>query len=432
MTRRGHRFSIWRRAGEVVEIKIGQPLRLLCRLWPLPRPLLRTLAHLAQPTPKHLDPSASHTRARSGGQNQPRNGALGGEGGAEALLHPRFPPFLKLEKENFDAKGSRQQLNFYGISAKLYCLFNLEGKRLLVRKPSGHGLGFLQAPYTIADWQRRTGRKWNEDLPPWIYEAWHFVLSRELGLPQRPPAWLKQPATMAVPITTPQVLSRLGVLTDDLRPFTVMTVPFPKRETVSDPLRTGYFIMPHTEKLNDLQGRTMVNIVSGEAFHIYDKYSSKLPKPPGWLALGTMEDEIDRILSRAESKFCTPNGGVCTSKTVGLLVRRHIVAGEFHFIGKEASTRWAGGVDLSMMPEAGILDQADETCREYERVVDPKYLDQIRTRANKFSNKGLSRQSGVARSAIMNFKKGRNTLKPRTLRKLLKAIHDLQNKGMKN
>ena len=26
----------------------------------------------------------------------------------------------------------------------------------------------------------------------------------------------------------------------------------------------GYFIMPHTEKLNDLHGRTMVNIVSGE------------------------------------------------------------------------------------------------------------------------------------------------------------------------
>ena len=82
-----------------------------------------------------------------------------------------------------------------------------------------------------------------------------------------------------------------------------------------------------------------------------------------------------------------------------------------------------------MMPDAGALDPADETCREYERVVDPKYLDQIRTQANKFSNKGLSRQSGVARSAIMNFKKGRNTLKPRTLRKLARAIHDLQNKN---
>jgi len=98
---------------------------------------------------------------------------------------------------------------------------------------------------------------------------------------------------------------------------------------------------------------------------------------------------------------------------------------------KEASTRWASGVDLSMLAEAGDLDPADETSREYERVVDPKYRDQIRTEAKQFSNKLLSRRSGVARSAIMNFKKGRNTIKPRTLRKLTKAIHALQNRSVK-
>lgn len=176
----------------------------------------------------------------------------------------------------------------------------------------------------------------------------------------------------------------------------------------------------------------MVNIVSGETFHIYDKNSSRSPKPPGWLSLKTMEDEINHILSRAESKFCTPNGGVCTSRTVGLLARRHIIAADFHYIGKEASTRWAGGPDPSMLADAGALDPADETCREYERIVDAKYLDQIRTEAKQFSNKLLSRQSGVARCAIINFKKEKNTIKARTLRKLTKAIHDLQNKKMKN
>jgi hypothetical protein len=335
-------------------------------------------------------------------------------------------PFLKLEKENFDSNGERHQLYAYCISAKLYCLYNLDGGKLLVRKPSGHGLGFLQAPYTIADWERKTGRPWNEDLSPWVFEAWHFILSRELGLPHKPPTWLKQPAVMRVPITTPQVWERLGIFKDDLRPFTVVTVPFPKKELGL--LWKGYFIMPHTDKLNDLHGRTMVNIVSGETFHIYDENSSTLPKPPGWLSLKTMQDEINHTLSRAESKFCTPDGGVCTSKTIGLLARRHILADEFHFIGKEASTRWASGVDLSMLAEAGDLDPADEISREYERVVDPKYLNQIRTEAKQFSNKLLSRQSGVARSAIMNFKKGRNTIKPRTLRKLTKAIRDLQNK----
>jgi hypothetical protein len=116
----------------------------------------------------------------------------------------------------------------------------------------------------------------------------------------------------------------------------------------------------------------------------------------GWLSLRTMEDEINHILSRSESKSCMPNGSTCTSKTIGLLVRRHIVAGEFHYIGKEASTRWAGGVDLSMLAEAGALDPVDETFREYERVVDPKYLEEIRARAKQFSTKLLSRQSRVS------------------------------------
>jgi len=96
---------------------------------------------------------------------------------SEKSAHNRKP-----EKENFDADGNRQQLYFYGISAKLYCLFNLESNRLLVRKPSGHGLGFLQAPYTLADWKRRTGRKWKEELPPLIYDR-----SRDRDRSQPPP-----------------------------------------------------------------------------------------------------------------------------------------------------------------------------------------------------------------------------------------------------
>jgi len=78
------------------------------------------------------------------------------------------------------------------------------------------------------------------------------------------------------------------------------------------------------------------------------------------------------------------------------------------------------------------LDPADETAREYERVVDPKYLDQIRMQAKQFSTKCLSHQSRLAECAIRHFKNGKNSIKPRTLRKLTKAIHDLQNKNMKN
>lgn len=214
------------------------------------------------------------------------------------------------------------------------------------------------------------------------------------------------------------------------RPFTAVTVPFPKKE--AGLLWTGFFIMPYAEKLDDLHGRPMVNIMSGATFYVYDKYSSRLAKPSGWLSLKTMEDEIDHILSRAESKFCTPNGSTCTGKTVGLLVRRHVVANEFHYIGREASTRWGSGPDLSMLAEAGALDPTHETFREYERVVDAKYLEEIRAEAKQFSTKLLSRKSGAAKCAIRHFKNGKNTIKPRTLRKLTMAIHELQNRKTKN
>ena len=143
-----------------------------------------------------------------------------------------------------------------------------------------------------------------------------------------------------------------------------------------------------------------------------------------------MEDEINHILMRAESKFCSPNGATCTSKTIGLLLRRHIVAGEFHYIGKEASTRWASGVDMSMLADAGAVDPADQTSREYERVVDPEYLEGLRAEAKLFSTKLLSRKSGVAECAIRRFKNGKNNIRPRTLRKLTRAIHKLQNNKM--
>ena len=86
-----------------------------------------------------------------------------------------------------------------------------------------------------------------------------------------------------------------------------------------------------------------------------------------------------------------------------------------------------------MMPEAGVLDPADDRCREYERVVDAKYLEQLRIlQAKHFSTKLLSRKSRVAKRSIRNFKSRKDNVKPRTLRKLIKAIRHLQNKGMKN
>ena len=85
-----------------------------------------------------------------------------------------------------------------------------------------------------------------------------------------------------------------------------------------------------------------------------------------------------------------------------------------------------------MLAEAGALDPTDETFREYERVLDPNYLDEIRAQAKQFSTKRLLRQARLAEHTIRKFKNGKNTIRPRSLRKLIRAIHDLQNKSMGN
>jgi hypothetical protein len=84
------------------------------------------------------------------------------------------------------------------------------------------------------------------------------------------------------------------------------------------------------------------------------------------------------------------------------------------------------------MAEAGAIDPVDETFREYERVVDPKYLEQIRAETKRFSTKLLSRRSRLAECAIRSFKRGKNTIRPRSLRKLIMAIYDLQNRSWSN
>jgi hypothetical protein len=77
-----------------------------------------------------------------------------------------------------------------------------------------------------------------------------------------------------------------------------------------------------------------------------------------------------------------------------------------------------------MVAEAGTRDPMDETFREYERVVDSRY-NEISAGAQQFSTKRLSRES-FAECAVRDFKNCKNTLKPRTVRKLTRALHDLQ------
>ena len=111
-------------------------------------------------------------------------------------------------------------------------------------------------------------------------------------------------------------------------------------------------------------------------------------------------------------------------------------ANHYRLLGLEVTrSTGVGKVTALAAPASGATSKIipiDETFREYERVVDPKYLDEIRALAKQFSTKSLSRQARLAEDTIRKFKNGKNTIRPRSLRKLIKAIHALQNKKVIN
>jgi hypothetical protein len=132
---------------------------------------------------------------------------------------------------------------------------------------------------------------------------------------------------MAVPASTPQSLERLGCFKDVLRPFTVVMVPFPKKEV--NLLWKGYFIIPYMSKLNDLHGRPMVNITSGATFYVYDKASTTSSKSSGWLSLSTIHD---RGRNRSPS---VPRG-----KQILYAQRQHVHKQDYRLTGAQAHCCW--------------------------------------------------------------------------------------------
>jgi hypothetical protein len=291
----------------------------------------------------------------------------------ESLNPRKGTPFLKLEEENFPKDGKKRlQLYGYAVAAKRYSLFNLENGELKLRKVSGHGLAHLQPPYTIKEWERKHGRKWTDDLHPFIYEAWDYLLSRELKLsPVRRPSWLTLPAAMPFPVTTPQTCEKIGECLFPFKlPFTTLTMVLTKPlkyldetsgEYEDNPLVTGQaqWIAPYTENLSRLYGTRLSNL--------------HMPNAEAWLAkpgsrpyshevtAKTIGGELEKYFLLPESKFDS-NSGSCGTFTLGLLHRKRVIAGRHRFIGKESSQRWSGtGV---VMTDASL--GFDETCREYE------------------------------------------------------------------
>ena len=348
-------------------------------------------------------------------------------------LNPRQgTPFLKLEDENYAEDGkTRTQLLGYAVVSKRYALFNVsKDGDIVVRKASGHVLGNYQAPYSVREWERHNRKTWTEDLPPWIYEGWRWLLTRELKTGNtRAPRWLNLPAVIPYPISTPAQWRKIG---ERLEPFT---------ETVRPMTEALKFFNPHLGKelelpisalwlaapvrdLVRLYGAQLINAQTGERGWLRrSKERSNSELSLSHPCAVTFRSILERHLMAPEPRFNDSLGETCTAHSTGVLQRKHVIAAELrHYLGKEASHRWAYGLPDAIGAEERRVQY--EPARLPEPPQAPAKPDDLIIKARTFPSALLARKAKVDKETVLRFRRDGN-VRPNSRTKIIAALRDL-------
>jgi hypothetical protein len=117
---------------------------------------------------------------------------------------------------------------------------------------------------------------------------------------------------------------------------------------------------------------------------------------------------LHQYLYHPECKFAGPDGHPCDPWTRGMLQRRHVIAGDFKYCGKEFKRKL----------EQGPVDHdLDYKCKVYANgrvAADQETLRQLA----EFSEREIARGTGLHRKPIRLFRHGR-TVTQRTYRKIM-------------
>jgi len=279
---------------------------------------------------------------------------------------------LKLEDVNFDEDGAQREIWGWAISSKRYALFTRAENDIQIVAAKMHGLGFLYPPD-----DRRPKKE--GDLPPWIREAWEWILRGALGLPRTDPEWFKVPAMMQLRITTHNVLKKMQAR-QKILPYSNRVKPL---NFVLSPIisEIGYpadcdkdqfsLIAPFTKNRDAWWKIDYTNIHDGRRW--------KLRKPGAYELKAlyacpkTFGDYVAEYSLHPEAKSLAPDGTACKRRTAGLLKRVHVKAASIpQFIGKETNRRLTHDQDTRVLTDSSHL--------EYEPsgpVADPRLAEKL-------------------------------------------------------
>ena len=251
----------------------------------------------------------------------------------------------------------------------------------------------------------------SSDEPDWMETAWQYDLRLDVLRDGADPPWLDYPAVMKIPVYSPAVLGRLKGF---CKPFDFVLAPILRNDKLDPEERAEkpILITRFNKHSKEWLGATYYNVRTGEEWRITvgDRRKGRIP-------VKTYREILHHYLYHPESKFAGPDGNPCDPWTRGVLQRRHIIAVDFKYCGKEIKRKL----------EQGPVDhEIDYKCKVYEngRVgANPETLRQLEG----FSEREIANGTGLHGKPIRLCRHG-ETVTRRTYQKVATFLREQESK----
>ncbi len=296
---------------------------------------------------------------------------------------------LNLVDANFidsDHAKPQRQLYGYSIAAKRYALYEKSRKsNITIVDPKAHGIGFLYPP-------QDSPKKWDKEIPFWIYELWDYIIRGALELPRKEPPWLDTPQMMRLTITTYNVLEMLGEW-EVARPYNFLLLP------MVDPLYGFAFhrhstervllVCPFSSKQDQWFDLECTNVHDGKKYKMLNCNRTDGLLPYDVVFPSQFAHLLTQYQRHSEAKSLAPDGTSCGPETRGLLQRAHVIVGDIRYVGKETDRKWEEGEEINVL---------EFTATEYGRKRKVTASEEVKAAIQNIGINKCARESGFHRA----------------------------------
>ncbi|MEM4058711.1 MAG: hypothetical protein QXZ12_08340 [Thermoplasmata archaeon] len=272
-----------------------------------------------------------------------------------------------VQAQTDDCKEILDNIQFYGISAKRYCLFRIGNDEIEILKYSTHGLGHLK------------------DID--VKQIWKDIITKNFR------GYTERKAVSQITITKPSILKRFKKLNEgkpldkQIKSFNFMLIGSETNSIIP--------CLPYSKDISGIQYKPFTDYTT-------EKSSNELPSTTNsyWKSL---EDILTQYVMHNDNKF---------DYVDHIAQRKQVIADRIRYIGKE----------LNNLDESVILGIDDNSYIEYENLKEfYKWILTLKpkdVRDKRISERELKRKKVEARKGkILNFKMKTN----RELFKLYKS-----------